>query len=49
MTENSGDPASSRATPRQNFGVEKKLGVGRIETVVPAVWETIEYDVIRKG
>jgi hypothetical protein len=37
MTENSEDPASSRATPKQDFGVEKKLGVGRITAVVPAV------------
>ena len=37
MTENSGDPASSRATPRQDFGVEKKRGMGRIEAVVTVV------------
>jgi len=33
----------------KNFGVEKKWGMGRIEAVVPAVWETIEYEAIRKG
>jgi hypothetical protein len=33
----------------ENFGVEKKRGMGRIAVVVPVVWETIEYDVIRKG
>jgi len=32
----------------ENFGVEKKRGMGRIETVVPVVWETIEYEVSGK-
>jgi hypothetical protein len=33
----------SRQKTAENFGVEKKRGVGRIETVVPVIWEAENY------